>query len=80
MDSSNSCPETLVPSASNRSTPEWTPVDSAKGEFDEKHLRAGVMRGGAGRVAGIAKNAGGPALKPCQHVWQMLAVVAGKRG
>jgi hypothetical protein len=26
----DSCPETLVPSASNRSTPEWTLVDSRR--------------------------------------------------
>src|SRR3954465_8946803 len=32
-------PKTLVPSASNRSTPEWTGVDSRQGRFDEKQLR-----------------------------------------
>src|SRR6185436_6505702 len=30
----DSWPETLVPSASNRSTPEWTLVDSRQGRFD----------------------------------------------
>src|SRR5689334_23510993 len=30
----DSWPETLVPSASNRSTPEWTLVDSRQGQFD----------------------------------------------
>ena len=36
----DSWPEILVPSASNRSTPEWTPVDSRQGRFDESQLRA----------------------------------------
>jgi hypothetical protein len=36
----DSWPETLVPSASNRSTPEWTLVDSRQGRFDERKLRA----------------------------------------
>jgi len=39
----DSWPETLVPSASNRSTPEWTlvdSVDSRHGPFDEQKLRA----------------------------------------
>ena len=36
----DSWPETLVPSASNRSTPEWTLVDSRQGRIDEKQLRA----------------------------------------
>src|SRR6476661_3068288 len=36
----DSWPETLVPSASNRSTPEWTLVDSRQGRSDEKQLRA----------------------------------------
>src|ERR1700758_1163568 len=39
----DSWPETLVPSASNRSTPEWTlvdSVDSRQGRFDENILRA----------------------------------------
>src|SRR3954464_13727173 len=36
-------PKTLVPSASNRSTPEWTRVDSRQGRFDEKQLRAGAL-------------------------------------
>jgi hypothetical protein len=36
----DSRPETLVPSASNRSTPEWTLVDSRQRRFDEKQLRA----------------------------------------
>jgi hypothetical protein len=31
--------ETLVPSAANRSTPEWTLVDSRQRRFDEKQLR-----------------------------------------
>src|SRR6185437_3829513 len=44
----DSWPETLVPSASNRSTPEWTPVDSVdsrQGRFDEKQLRAKRLSG-----------------------------------
>jgi hypothetical protein len=36
----DSWPETLVPSASNRSTPVWTRVDSGQGRFDEKQRRA----------------------------------------
>src|SRR5690242_3312084 len=36
----DSWPETLVPSASNRSTPEWTLVDSRQGRSDEKQVRA----------------------------------------
>ena len=32
--------------------------------------------GGAGRVAGIAQNAGPLASKPCQRPWQSLALVA----
>src|SRR5580698_3268446 len=35
----DSWPETLVPSASNRSTPEWTLVDSRSGRFDKKQVR-----------------------------------------
>src|SRR6185312_6901652 len=35
----DSWPETLVPSASNRSTPEWTLVDSQE-RVDKKQLRA----------------------------------------
>src|SRR5690242_136208 len=38
----DSWPETLVPSASNRSTPEWTLVDSGAsrhGRLDERQLR-----------------------------------------
>src|SRR3982751_1223345 len=32
--------KTLVPSASNRSTPEWTRVDSRQRGFDQERLRA----------------------------------------
>jgi len=39
----DSWPETLVPSASNRSTPEWTLVDSVR--FDQEQLRAGYEPG-----------------------------------
>ena len=41
----DSWPETLVPSASNLSTPEWSLVDSVDpchGRFDEKQLRASL--------------------------------------
>src|SRR6476661_6907921 len=38
----DSWPETLVPSASNRSTPEWTLVDSRQGRFEEKQLCASL--------------------------------------
>src|SRR6185437_8114176 len=34
----DSCPETLGSSASNRSTPEWTLVDSGHGRADERNV------------------------------------------
>src|SRR3954463_5983979 len=36
----DSGPKTLVPSASNRSTPEWTRVDSRHGRAEQERLRA----------------------------------------
>ena len=36
----DSWPKTLVPSVSNRSTAEWTLVDSRHGRFDQERLRA----------------------------------------
>ena len=46
--------ESLVPSASNRSTPEWTPVDSVdsrQGLLDDERLRARVpLPRGAARI------------------------------
>ena len=52
----DSWPETLVPSASNRSTAEWTLVDSVdcrQGRFDPEQLRdgtAGEVRGNARKI------------------------------
>jgi len=40
----DSWPETLVPSASNRSTAEWTLVDSRQARFDEQQLRGGARQ------------------------------------
>src|SRR5579871_5400150 len=39
----DSWPETLVPSASNRSTPGWTLVDSRQGLLDEEQRRAAAL-------------------------------------
>src|SRR6476659_2005011 len=58
----DSWPETLVPSASNRSTPEWTPVDSVdsrQGRFDEKQLR--VRSSGSRRPSSRSCPASAPA-------------------
>src|SRR5215475_9632716 len=58
----DSWPKTLVPSASNRSTPEWTRVDSRQGQFDEEQLRART-RGTLGLV-GRVRSATARKLRP----------------
>src|SRR5512146_2838787 len=60
----DSWPKTLVPSASNRSTPEWTPVDSgglrwtpAKGDATKSNFALGDLEGKAPQaLAGCGEN------------------------
>src|ERR1700748_1371732 len=76
----DSWPKTLVPSASNRSAPEWTlvdSVDSRQGRFDEKQLRASSRRAGlrplaADQLGQIADHAHGMAHEEAAERWHAV--------